>query len=381
MPLKLTVIGPDPATESRWAVDLKRCLRDLSGVDDAVDAEVALSSSDPAYGAILFVGAKQVPQLESVDRKGRAVFLIVNEDADVPAVLADRKVDDVLVYPFRRLELLGKIQHYKQILMWDQVHQLNVSVSEVIERLQEDLRFAERLQKSKLPVRFPEIRNFKVTSRYLAGARSGGDHFDIADSRDGSHTSIVLSDSSSYGLSSAVLAVLVKVALKLSGAAAYSCYETVERIRNEIQTTLKEKDRLSLFYGMISQKDLVLSYLSLGESSGYYSEPGQSFTKLPSQGDPIRSTSPKIEGKESILQLHPGGRLVLMSDGFTECMGGASEVVDVLNGLRTREGADVVNEMIFRVKKKFDEPDDLPAQDCSVVLLDADSKVLRLARN
>ena len=35
--------------------------------------------------------------------------------------------------------------------------------------------------------------------------------------------------------------------------------------------------------------------------------------------------------------------------------------------------------VVFKVKSAFTEPDDLPAQDCTAVLFDMDSKVLRLA--
>ena len=45
--------------------------------------------------------------------------------------------------------------------MWDEVHEINASFSEMIDQLRGDLKLAERLQKSKLPLRFTDLRGFK----------------------------------------------------------------------------------------------------------------------------------------------------------------------------------------------------------------------------
>jgi serine phosphatase RsbU (regulator of sigma subunit) len=114
------------------------------------------------------------------------------------------------------------------------------SFGEILHHLRDDVQLAERLQQAKFPLRFPDIDGLGVTHRYLAGMKSGGDHFDIAESRDRKTVSLVLTDSSSYGLSGQVLSVLMRVALKLSAEESRSAARLVECVKSEILLTLKD---------------------------------------------------------------------------------------------------------------------------------------------
>jgi serine phosphatase RsbU (regulator of sigma subunit) len=264
--------------------------------------------------------------------------------------------------------------------MWGEVNQLNASFSELIANLRNDLQLAERIQKGRFPARFAEIKGFEVTTRYLAGMKSGGDHFDLAESQDAQRLSMVLSDSSSYGLSSAVLSVLMKVALKLSSEEASSASETVRRIRDELVLTLKEKERLSMFYGVLSRKDYVLKYLNLGSTAGFYAPQSAPFKQLPSQGEAISLAGKSTAFNDGQITLEPGGRLVLLSDGFIETVGSLDAACGLLNRFQKSEGKDLANELLFGVKSRFKEPDDMPEQDCTLAVFDMDARVIRLAR-
>jgi len=288
-------------------------------------------------------------------------------------------VDDVVVRPFRALEILSKIRNAQQILMWDEVNQINASFSEMIEQLRGDLKLAERLQKSKLPQRFPDLRGFKTTHRYMAGIRPGGDHFEVIESKDGQQLSMILSDSSSYGLSSTVLSTLMSVMMRLSAEESRSCPDTVRRIQSEITATLTERDQLSLFYGIISRKDYRLRFLNLGDAGVFYAPKGGEFSELPVQGSAITAKSGLISAQESTITLEPQGRLALISDGFIEAAGGPEMLCEILNEFRDKEAADSVNELVFKVKNHLTEEDDLPPQDCTAVIFDLDARLIRLA--
>src|SRR5579885_535062 len=232
MDLKATVIANDREREAKLIRELELVFRLLD------HGHVRISADADPPGQIVFVDGSMSSlddAIDSVDRRGRAVFLMVSEKELAPGALLEARVDDVLVHPFRPLEVQSKLRHYQQILMWDEVSRLNASFTEVIQELHEDLKLAERLQKSRLPQRFPDMKGMKVASRYAAGARSGGDHFDLAESKDGNTLSMVLTDSSSYGLSSAVLGALMRVANRISTEQARSSLSTVTQIREEIQ--------------------------------------------------------------------------------------------------------------------------------------------------
>ncbi|OFZ19614.1 MAG: hypothetical protein A2X94_17385 [Bdellovibrionales bacterium GWB1_55_8] len=379
MTYQLAVLGKDLQSETLLAERLSRAAAHVADVRVSAGSDAAVMQS----AQIIFVdgtGDDPSRKLAGLDRSGRAIFLVLNENASIPKAWTEGAADGVLLYPFRPLEILSNIQKYEQKLLWDEVTRLNTSFSELLSRLQGDLQVAERLQKSKLPVRFPEIKGFQVTTRYLAGMRSGGDHFDLAESPDKNTIAMVLSDSSSYGLSSAVLSVLMRVMVKLSFDEKRSSSDTVRKIQEELLATLGEKDRLSLFYGVLSRKDYRLRYTNLGSSSAFYSGNGGAFRALASASTPIsRAAGPDLVVSESELVLEPQGRLLLVSDGFVEAAGGSGAFAELIERFREAPPADMVNELVFKVKSAFEEPDDMPAQDCTATVFDVDSRLIRLA--
>lgn len=377
MPLTLTVISSDKSVELAWKIEIENSLQSFPQIS------VEAKSLSHTHGQVILIDGK-MDQLEEklaqIDRQEKAVFLVLPESDSVPDVLSDRRVDGVLVHPFRSLEIFGKIQQYQQLILWGEISRLNQSFSGLIENLTEDLKLAERLQKSCLPSRFPDIKGFKVVSRYLAGLRAGGDHFDLAESKDGSQISVLFTDSSSYGLSSAILSVLMRVAARLSVEESRSCAETVKKITEEILMALNPKDQLSLFYGIVSKKNLSLRYTHLGSGGIFHVRQGQEVKILSPQGGPISHTAKSLLFSESVIGLEPGDRLVLISDGFIEAMGGTGETQIFLEKFKNKDPLDALNELTFKIKSKIVDPEELPAQDCTAVILEVDSRVVRLTR-
>lgn len=380
MKFDLTIITSTP--DELWIEEFQAVLMNLGIKTMQIHVQTDLSREP--VGQILFIDARLASLetfLKNIHRKGKAVFLIIEENVTLPATVFDA-ADDVLLRPFRRLEALGKLKHYQHILMWDEVAKLNESFSELLGRLDEDLHLAERLQKARVPAPLSNIKGFKVRSRYLAGARAGGDYFDVlesAQSRAGNgFISILLSDSSSYGLSSTVLSVLMKVAMKLSAEQTRSSTETVGCIYKELIATLNKDDRLSMFYGVLSRKDLILRYVNMGTTSVFHAKKDHEFNEIPTQAAPLTANSGFNINAEAELSLNADDRLVIISDGVTEALGGKEPVRMVLNQSRSKDTADVVNELIFNVKSKLSEPDVSPAQDCTAIVFDVDARTLKV---
>lgn len=379
---RVTFLAGDPSAESRWIQALRTTLGDEAG---ALPIDAGSSQSIADLGAIVFVDGAH-PDLRSVlasiDRHGRSVFLVLQGDesafdwnGEVGSI-----IDDVIVFPFRKLEIESKLRFHQHLRMWSEVSLLNLTFQELLAALDEDVQLAERMQKARLPVRFPEVKGLQVRSRYLAGIKSGGDHFDLAESRDGSRISCLLTDSSSYGLSSGVLSALMRLTMRLSRDETRSSVDTVKLIYEEVLMTLKEHDRLSLFYGILSRKDYRLRYLNLGDCGIFHAKKGQPFRALEAQGPALsKSHSPFGKYAENAVQCDPNDRIVVLSDGFIEICGGMDPTRKLLDRLRDRESVDTLNELALLVKKDITDPDAMPAQDCSAIVMDVDSKVLRLA--
>ncbi|MCC7442130.1 MAG: SpoIIE family protein phosphatase [Bdellovibrionales bacterium] len=377
MQLELTVIAEGEERRERFSRELKGVLSQLDGL------EARFRGEREAPGQIVFVDSRRGDLerlLTGIDRKGRAVFLLVGENEPAPEALTRGLADDVLVHPFRALEVLSRLRLYQRLLLWDEVEHLNASVEELVSRFREDLRLAERLQKAHLPVRFPQLKGVQLASRYLAGLKSGGDHFDVVESSPGGSLAFLLTDSSSYGLSSALISVLMRVALKLAGDRPGAVASMVRRIRDEIGLALGDKDSLSMFLGVLSRKDWKLRYLCLGTVSVFHVPRGGQPRPLEALGPALKQGSrlPDVNS-EAELMLGAGDRLVLLSDGFQEVVGGQEGVASLMRKLSGREPADLLNEFAFQVKSKLPSTEELPAQDCTGLVMDIESNVLRLA--
>ncbi|MBC7386490.1 MAG: SpoIIE family protein phosphatase [Cryobacterium sp.] len=377
----ITVLAVTESLEKRW-IDAFR--KTLGATSDEFDFQCGSSANVDQWGAMLMIDAEH-PKLQSllstVDRFGRSVFLIWSDESqefDWNSEVAD-KVDDLILAPFRRLEVQSKFRLHQHLRMWSEVGDLHRSFNDLLAGLDEDVQLAERLQKAKLPNRYPAVRGLQIRSRYLAGLK-GGDHFDLAESKDSSKISILMSDSSSYGLSSAFLSTLMRMTMKLSRDEARSSIDTVKLIADELVLGLKEKDRLALFYGVLNRRDFRFRYLHLGGSAFLHARKGEDFTIHSSHGDPLSLANSDVSAyieKEIIFQ--PEDRIVLLSDGFIEACGGLHEAKAMLDPYRTRDSADITNELVFRVKKQMADPEDLPTQDCTALVFDVDAKLLRLA--
>lgn len=377
----ITVAADSVSTERKWIEALRKVLG-----DEAASYEWSTGHENPpdTWGAILFVDASRSDLqrfLASVDRHSRSVFLIWADDSRIWDWDADgaERVDDLVVYPFRRAELESKFRLHQHLRMWSEVGELHRSFNELLGALDEDVKLAERLQKARLPNRYPAVRGLRIRSRFLAGLK-GGDHFDLAESKDNSRISILMSDSSSYGLSSAFLSALMRMTMKLSRDEARPAVETVKLIADELMLGLKEKDRLAIFYGILNRKDFRFRYLHLGQTAFFHARKGKGFEIHASHGDPLSlANADPTKFSEQEVVLEPEDRIVLLSDGFIEACGGLVEAKTLLDPLRDKDSADLTNELVFRVKRKMIDPEDLPPQDCTSLVFDVDAKLLRLA--
>src|SRR4051794_4795196 len=113
MSIGITVIAKDQDRERHLAEELVRA------VDPWMEVSAGLGSDRGVTGQVVFVDAL-TPDLEGalgrLDRRGRAVFLIVGESALLPESLRTGAVDDALVHPFRPLEVLSCLRHFQQIM-------------------------------------------------------------------------------------------------------------------------------------------------------------------------------------------------------------------------------------------------------------------------
>jgi serine phosphatase RsbU (regulator of sigma subunit) len=312
-----------------------------------------------------------------------AVYTVLVDDEkhignSVPETLSAGLVDDLLLTPIRPMELLGKLKHVEHLARVNELLSANSSLKTLIEKFEEDLRTARAIQRSLIPEKFSQVPGLKVTHKYLSGLKSGGDYLDFFEFGDNTHVGILMSDSSGYGLSSAFMSVILKLAMKLSKDEARSPAATVERIFEELSVTMKPAEQLSILYGILNRKTFELVYTGCGsvrlvrQRSGGPGEPGNLTAEPLCRGQRFMLSDRR-------LQLLPEDRVVLLSDGFADTFESANALDRALGQAYGDDPMGLINEFTFRVKRGLDS-DDMPAQDCSVMVIDVEKRAMRLAK-
>jgi serine phosphatase RsbU (regulator of sigma subunit) len=361
--------------QTSWSIELSNLIQSMAIWD------IEIQYGETQAVDIVFIDDSHSNRdkiIREKSQRAKAIFLVTSQE-EVPVALMSGELDGVLVRPFRASEVYSLLLRFEQIRKWSEVTQLNQSFSELIKKFQEDLGLTERLQKSRFPKRFQDFKGIRIRSRYLTGMRSGGDYFDVIPDKAGKNLSVLLTDSSSYGLSSTVLSVLLKTAAKLNAEIQASTSEIVGTIYEELALTLSPEDRLSLFYGILSRESLKMKFLNLGHSQVFHAPEGKSFQALEHQGGALSDQSGVPAVQECEVSLNASDRLIMLSDGFIELIGGEGKVNELLTRFRDKESEDTLNELLFQVRSKLKEPDDFPEQDCTAVIFDVDSKILKLA--
>lgn len=380
MSLEVAVLCKDKKREAEWIRELHQTL------DPLLSVRIIPFEKDHSQSKLVFLDASIPDVLSFISQassKGRVLVLVV-EDADkLPPLYAESKVDDVLVRPFRGLEVLSKLRQHELVLLGKEIGDINASFSELLNRLQEDLRLSERLQKSKLARSLTQVHGLKMLSRYLAGVRSGGDFFNLSKSRLQDHLSLLLTHSTTYGLSTAVLSALMRVAVKLSATAMKqpgAVVQFISDLQDDLLLTLGERDELSLFYGSVfrpKKSELVLRFIHLGSSGAFLADPNQDFRNLGKHADALSKKARFSVTHEAEVPLFEGSRLVLVSPGYVNLLGGPDQVQELLNEFRAKELADTMNEFTYRVQSAKKDENDLPPQDSTIILFDLESDFLR----
>lgn len=391
MKFKVIILAKSKEIENSWTSDL------ASKHFNRVDIQI-LSSSAPVEEADVILLDQNKADLENVlnslNRKKQWAILISENPNLIPPQLANALVDDVLIYPFRTVEVVSKFKALEKLQEWKLLKELNLSFGGILKSLEDSYRLAERAQKAALPKKFPQVKGFKVVTRYFAGSASGGDYYDLFEMEGESklkNLCLILSHSSTYRLSSAVMNAFSDATASYSKnntQTEVDPAELVEKILSQLRPSMKEKDQLSLTLAVISRSQGKMTVVNFGENRIYYSDRNtEPFSKLAFKEKLPKWNATQIQGvplQTLTLSLANKGRLAFISHGFITCMGGKDlpelgeqAVKSVLNQFRAADAVDTLNELAFQTKSNIPLETGLPAQDCTAVIIDIDSLNVR----
>jgi PAS domain S-box-containing protein len=252
----------------------------------------------------------------------------------------------------------------------DDLRKAKVEIENALSELQRDLDLAARIQRSFLPKTSPDIEGFEATWEFIPCAHLAGDFLNVF-TLDERHVALYVLDVTGHGASAALLSVTLS--RWLSAERQESCLYRPDRKSSsgfriarpaEVASYLNERFRsapeiaqyFTMVYGVLDVQERRLTYVAAGHP-GPIQVPASGEAKMHSStGLPIGMLSGVDYGEQTV-DLAPGDRLFLFTDGVTEAIDDNEDEFGKVRFLETLERArqaslgETLQRVVARVRK------------------------------
>ena len=185
-----------------------------------------------------------------------------------------------------------------------------------LQRLEHELRAAQRFQTSLLPVSPLRVGRFEVRSRYLPWSQLGGDFYDVAPARAGGAL-LMIADVSGHGASAAMLTGVLKLAFREGVAAGEGPAGIMGRLA--VCTRLfPDEGHLTAICVRMDGAGRRLVIVNAGHPPGYLVGGGGRLVQLESTAPIVHPALGEGPYEEARVAVEPGDRLFLYTDGVIE---------------------------------------------------------------
>lgn len=187
------------------------------------------------------------------------------------------------------------------------------------ERLEHELQLAAEMQLNLLPGDLPVYADYHFAA-YLQPARHvGGDFYDVIP-LDEEHVGLLIADVADKGVHAALLMAVVRTLFLQEGGRSLSPAAVTEAVHQGFMAVTRSSQVfVTVFYGVLHRPTGCLRYVRAGHERPLLLSPDQTITPLPGRGR-FLGMLPDLTLPEFTVQLHPGDRLVLFSDGVSDAI-------------------------------------------------------------
>ena len=200
----------------------------------------------------------------------------------------------------------------------------NASLEQARAQLESELQVARALQIAILPATFPARPGCDGAARMIPATTMGGDFYDFIELPDG-RIGLVMADVAGKGVPAAFFMAVARTNLR-ELASQHADPGACLAHTNAVLCTQNPMDLfVTVFYGVLDPATGLLIYANGGHNPPYLRRASGSVEVLGGAGGLVLGVMPGVVYPNHTLQLLPGDRLVLYTDGVTEAFSPAEE--------------------------------------------------------
>ena len=192
-------------------------------------------------------------------------------------------------------------------------------------RMESELKIARDIQQGLAPVSLPTEGWFRAAGSSWASTEVGGDYFDVRQVSADAWAAVV-ADVSGKGVSSALLASLLQGAFLMASGDFAEIEPTMPHLNRFLLERARGEKYATVFYCMVNSEGL-FSYANAGHCAPFLVSLDGRLRKLHTSGMPVGMLE-EAQFQVVQMQLEPGDKIVIYSDGLTEAENAAGEFFD-----------------------------------------------------
>lgn len=193
------------------------------------------------------------------------------------------------------------------------------------QRLEQELDIARIIQRDLLPNRLPSDGWFRAAGSSIPSRSVGGDYFDVRHVTDDCYASVI-ADVSGKGVSSALLAALLQGAFLLASEGPVQVEQVMGRVNHFINDRTRGEKYATVFYCTVERNGM-LRWSNAGHPKPIVVRSNGDISRLQATGMPLGMLAIATYEVET-MQLQPGDKVVIYSDGLSEAENAEGEFFD-----------------------------------------------------
>jgi sigma-B regulation protein RsbU (phosphoserine phosphatase) len=224
------------------------------------------------------------------------------------------------------------------------------------QRMEEELNFARDLQLSMLPAQCPVADGYQIAATSLPAREVGGDFYDFIEMENGK-TGFVIGDVTGKSVSGALVMSAARSVLRMLSEEKFRLGEIMARANRRARKDMRSGMFIALLYAVLDAKNGKLSLCSAGQTQPiHFSAQTGTAGLVETHGDTFPLGILKdADYRETALELSPGDRIVLYTDGIVEAKNlqdelyGFDRLIEVILESRAVDADNLMTEILTSV--------------------------------